>query len=131
MVFQHAGVSTMSELEQVFLFNIGGGFREIHALVGKAGSPCAPPVAATPVRIAELSVPGVEMEMDNTESHSDYVASYGSSSNSPEDDECIPDTPATGVPVISCLHRIQFHVLQTCLVSFSSLTWMKCQVLIC
>ncbi|MED6119402.1 hypothetical protein PIB30_011467 [Stylosanthes scabra] len=34
--------------------------------VGEVGSPCASPIAATPVRIAEPSMPDVEIEMDNT-----------------------------------------------------------------
>ncbi|MED6218544.1 hypothetical protein PIB30_027618 [Stylosanthes scabra] len=116
-MFQHADISIMSDSVQVFLYNLGGGFREIrkvgyrflslqpngrfvHILVwlfndehvrvtfgchrrlmpqhvmdffvevGEAGSPYGPPVAATPVCIAESSEGG----------------------------ECIPDTPANGGP---------------------------------
>ncbi|MED6133486.1 hypothetical protein PIB30_028667 [Stylosanthes scabra] len=44
-------------------------------------NPCAPPVVATLVRIPELSVPDVEIEMGNSESELDYVASSRSSSD--------------------------------------------------
>ncbi|MED6150434.1 hypothetical protein PIB30_072290 [Stylosanthes scabra] len=145
VLFQHTDISTMSELVQVFLYNIGCEFREIrkvgyrfisrqpngrfvHLLVwlfndehvrvtfgchrilmpqhvmdflvevGKAGSPCGPPVAATPVRIAELSMSDTEIAMDNLESNSDYDASTGSSSDCQEGGEYILDTPSTGRP---------------------------------
>ncbi|MED6182930.1 hypothetical protein PIB30_033247 [Stylosanthes scabra] len=67
--------------------------------VGKICSPCAPPIAATPVHIAEPSVPDVEMKMDNTESESDYVPTSESPSDGPVDDEHIPDNPAIGHPI--------------------------------
>ncbi|MED6173888.1 hypothetical protein PIB30_063917 [Stylosanthes scabra] len=38
--------------------------------VGEAGSPCGPPVTATPVCIAKSSVPDTKMAMDNSESDS-------------------------------------------------------------
>ncbi|MED6147939.1 hypothetical protein PIB30_048555 [Stylosanthes scabra] len=134
-------ISTMSKLVQVFLYNLGGGFREIRKVgyrflsrlmpqhvmdflveVGEAGSPCGLPVAAAPVRIAEPSVPDAKMEMDNLEFHSDYAASSRSSSNCQEGAECIPDTQEVDVPVTSFLHRLQFHGWRMCPAFFSNLT---------
>ncbi|MED6214923.1 hypothetical protein PIB30_108209 [Stylosanthes scabra] len=125
MVFQHTDISTMSELVEVFLYNLGGGFTEIRKigypllqrhpngrfvhllidaptrhgfLVEVGGSPSGPPVAATPVQIAELSVPKTLMAMDNSESDSDYATSTGSSFDFQEGGECGADTPTTRCP---------------------------------
>ncbi|MED6193634.1 hypothetical protein PIB30_021465 [Stylosanthes scabra] len=110
VVFQHSDMSTMSELVEVFLHHLGGGFTEIRKvgyrflrrqpddrfvhllvwlfndkhvcvtfgchrrlmpqhvmdfLVEVGGSPCGPPVAATPVRIAEPSVPETAMDSES------------------------------------------------------------------
>ncbi|MED6192731.1 hypothetical protein PIB30_012901 [Stylosanthes scabra] len=64
-----------------------------------AQRPCGPPVAATPVRIAEPSAPKTEMEMDNSEYDSEYSTSTGSSSSDfQEGGNCIPETAGTGCP---------------------------------
>ncbi|MED6185413.1 hypothetical protein PIB30_056831, partial [Stylosanthes scabra] len=53
-----------------------------------------PPVHATPLYIAEPSREGVEAEISSSDSDSDYLEESGSSSEGPNGDECIPDTPS-------------------------------------
>ncbi|MED6221227.1 hypothetical protein PIB30_052526 [Stylosanthes scabra] len=171
VVFQHADISTMSELVAVFLYNLGGGFTEIRKvgyrflqrqpngrfvhqlvwlfndehvrvtfgchrrlmpqhvmvfLVEVGGNPSGPPVAATPVRIAEPPAPETEAAMDNSEPNdSDYATSTASSSDVQEGGECGADTRQLVVPVTSFRHRLQFQGWRTCLAFSSSLTWTK------
>ncbi|MED6176540.1 hypothetical protein PIB30_089256, partial [Stylosanthes scabra] len=66
--------------------------------VGETGSPCDPPIAAAPIRVAQPLVPDMEMEMDNSEFDWDYDASSGSESECQEGDGRILDTSMTGRP---------------------------------
>ncbi|MED6143702.1 hypothetical protein PIB30_008343 [Stylosanthes scabra] len=64
-------------------------------LVEVGGSTCGPPVAATPVRTIEPSLPKTKMAVDNSESGSEYSASTGSSSSDgAEGADCIPEMTA-------------------------------------
>ncbi|MED6143486.1 hypothetical protein PIB30_006746 [Stylosanthes scabra] len=78
VVFQHPDMSTMSELVAVFLHHLGGGFTTIRKvgyrflrrqLDGRFVNllvTYGPPVAATPVRTVEPSLPPeTEMAVDN------------------------------------------------------------------
>ncbi|MED6156643.1 hypothetical protein PIB30_016190 [Stylosanthes scabra] len=113
VVFQHQDMSTMAELVHVFSHHLGGRFTEIrkvgyrflrrqpdgkfvHLLADERHS--GPPVATTPVHVAEPSMPENEpATMDDSESDFDDSASTGSSSaDSLDGDECIPETARAG-----------------------------------
>ncbi|MED6163890.1 hypothetical protein PIB30_084459 [Stylosanthes scabra] len=130
VVFQHADISTMSELEAVFLYNLGGGFTEIrkvgyrylqrqcngrfvHLLAAGCGDT---------VRITEPPAPETEAAMDNSdEDDSDYATSTASSSDAQEGGEGGAKTRSASVPIISFRHRLQFKGWRTCHAFFSSL----------
>ncbi|MED6199375.1 hypothetical protein PIB30_075369 [Stylosanthes scabra] len=114
VVFQHADISTMSELEAVFLYNLGGGFTEIrkvgyrylqrqpngrfvHLLVGRI--PAGLLVAVTPVRIAEPPALEIEAAMGHSEEDdSDYAMSTTSSSDAQEGGEGGAETRSASCP---------------------------------
>ncbi|MED6207430.1 hypothetical protein PIB30_035726 [Stylosanthes scabra] len=113
VVFQHSDMSTMSEFVHllVWLFNdehvrvTFGCHRRLipqyvmDFLVQLGDRPHGPPVAATPMRIAEPTMPEADTVMDKSDSESDYSASSGSSSSdSDEGDDCIPKTQGSGCP---------------------------------
>ncbi|MED6216208.1 hypothetical protein PIB30_005473 [Stylosanthes scabra] len=117
VVFQHADISTMTELKQVILFNSGGGFREIKKidaptcqgfywlrLLKSVVRPLHVPFLRAPHLLLLLMsalrnrLCQTHMEISNSKSDSDYVASSSSSSDSPQDNECIPNTPVGGRP---------------------------------
>ncbi|MED6143418.1 hypothetical protein PIB30_005992 [Stylosanthes scabra] len=165
VVFQHSDMSTMSELVEVFLHHLGGGFthitkvgyrflrrqpdgRFVHLLVWVFNDehvrvtfgchrrlmpqyvmdflvqlgdrPRGPPVAATPMRIAEPTMPEADTAMDKSDFESDYSVSSGSSSSDyDEGDDCIPETQGSGCPRYILLAPPPIPRLRTCH-SFSS-----------
>ncbi|MED6188014.1 hypothetical protein PIB30_081893 [Stylosanthes scabra] len=121
VVFQHADISTMSELQAVFLYNLAGGFTQIRKvayrylqrqpdgrlmpqhvmdfLVDVGRIPAGQPVAATSVRITEPPAPETEATMGHLEEDdSDYATSTASSSDAQEGGEGRAETRSASCP---------------------------------
>ncbi|MED6212255.1 hypothetical protein PIB30_081532 [Stylosanthes scabra] len=64
----------------------------------QSGEPPGPPVHATLLCVVEPSEEGVEAEIGSSDLDLDYLGESGSSSEGPNGNECIPDTPSVGRP---------------------------------